>query len=144
MKTSAFDQPLRIINNPPTEPLRSAGFTLIEIIIALAIVSLATLAIGTAMGKNIATAAGLERRVIAAAIASNQIALLRHDAKINKIKTGTDSDTIKMGGHKWCARTQVKKTDVEHVFLVVVTVRDGFSRNEKIYATLTTAISDSF
>ncbi len=128
------------------EPMRAdtAGFTLLEIIIALAIVSVAALAIGGAMNTHIQTAAGLEQRVLAAWVASDKIALLRHDAKIDKIKTGSDSDTIEMGGRKWRTKTKIEKTEVEHVFLVTVTVKDSAQRNRPPFATLTTAISDSF
>jgi general secretion pathway protein I len=121
-----------------------SGFTLLEIIIALAIVSVSALAIGGAMNTHIQTAAGLEQRVLASWVASDRIALLRHDAKINKIKTGSDSDTIDMGGHRWRAKTNVEKTDVEHVYLVTVTVKDDADRSRPAFATLTTAISDSF
>jgi type II secretion system protein I len=114
------------------------------VVIALAIVAVAMLAIAEGMNQHTAAAAGLEKRVLASWVASSQIALLRHDAKLKKIKTGSYSDTIKMGGHKWRARSTVKKTDVKRVFLVTVTVRSESARNEAPYATLTTAISDSF
>jgi len=125
-------------------PNTAAGFTLLEIIIALAIVSVAALAIGGAMNSHIQTAAGLEQRVLASWVASDQIALLRHDAKLTKIKTGNDSDTIEMGGHRWRTKTKVEKTAVEHVYLVTVSVQDAADRNRPAYTTLTTAISDSF
>ena len=121
-----------------------SGFTLIEVVIALAIVAVAMLAIAEGMNQHTAAAAGLEKRVLAAWVASSQIATLRHDAKLKKIKTGSYSDTIEMGGHKWRARSTVEETDVKRVFLVTVAVRSDSVQDAVPYATLTTAISDSF
>ena len=120
------------------------GFTLIEIVIALAIVAIAVLSIASAMNKHTEVAASLEKRVLASWVASSQLALLRHDSKINKIKTGRSSEVVKMGGHRWRARTEVKKTDVERVFLVKITVKDDARRDAPAFASMTTAISDQF
>ncbi len=89
-------------------------------------------------------AAGLEQRLLASWVASNEMALARHAAKTDKIKTGSRSDTVDMGGWKWRTRTKVEETEVERVFLVTVTVRDAENRNEAPFATLTSAVSDSF
>ncbi len=127
---------------PCKQPQTDSGFTLLEIVIALAIVAISVLGIATAMNKHTETAAGLEQRVIASWVASNTIAELRHDAKINKIRAGNSSDTIKMGGHRWRARTVIERTDVERVFKVTVTVKDDAQRDEAPFSTLTTAVSD--
>lgn len=124
--------------------VRIQGFTLIEIMIALAIVSIAILAIADAMNNHTQVASGLEKRVLASWVAANQIAQLKHDAKLSKVKNGTSSDTIILGGHKWRVQTKIKKTDVERVFLLTVTVKDEDLRQDSAYASLTTALSDSF
>ena len=120
------------------------GFTLIEIVIALAIVAIGVLSVAEAMNKHTQVAGGLEKRVMAGWVASNQIALLSHDAKINRIKQGSSSEVVEMGGHKWRAQSRIRKTDVERVFLLTVTVKDERRRQEPAYATMTTAISDAF
>ena len=122
----------------------AAGFTLIEIIIALAIVSISVLAIASAMNKHTEVAAGLEKRVLASWVASNEIAEMRHAAKFDRVKTGRSSDLVKMGGHKWRLRSNVQETEVDRVFLVTVTVKDDARRDEPAFASLTTAISDAF
>lgn len=121
-----------------------SAFTLIEIVIALAIVAVAVLAIGNAMSEHTKTAAGLEQRLLASWVASNEMALLKHGAKADKVKTGSRSNTVEMGGRRWRTRTKVEKTDVENVFLATVTVRDDANRDEAPFATLTSAVSDSF
>ncbi len=123
---------------------KQRGFTLIEILIALTIVAVAVLAISNAMSEHTKMAAGLEQRLLASWVASNEMALARHAAKTDKIKTGSRSDTVDMGGWKWRTRTKVEETDVERVFLVTVTVRDAENRDEAPFATLTSAVSDSF
>ncbi len=123
--------------------LSQKGFTLLEIIIALAIVAIAVLAIANAMNQHTHVASELQKRIVASWVASNAIAEIRHDAKTDKIKTGSKSDIVKMGGFRWRARTKIEETDVERVFLVTVEVKDENSRDKKSFASLTTAISDA-
>lgn len=120
------------------------GFTLIEIVIALAIVAIGVLSVAEAMIQHTQVAGSLEKRVMAAWVASNQIALLTHDSKINRIRGGSTSEVVEMGGHKWRTQSKIKKTYVERVFLLTVTVKDESRRQEPAYATMTTAISDAF
>lgn len=119
------------------------GFTLLEVVIALSIVAVSVLAIASAMNAHTATAADLEQRVVAYWIANNQIATLRHDSKIDRIKTGNSSDRTEMAGHDWRTRTRIERTDVEGVFLVTVTVHSANSKSEAPHARLVTAISDT-
>lgn len=106
--------------------------------------AIAVLAIAEAMNRHTQAAAGLEQRVLALNVASNQIALLRHDAKINRVKAGTSSEIVKMGGHQWRTRSIIEKTEVERVFLLTVTVKDEQQSDQPAFASLTTALSDSF
>jgi len=118
------------------------GFTLLEIIIALAIVAIAVLAIAKAMNQHTHVAGELQKRIVASWVAGNVIAELRHKAKTDKVKIGSSSDIVKMGGHRWRARAAIKETDVEKVYLVTVEVKDENERNAKPFATLTSAIND--
>jgi general secretion pathway protein I len=117
---------------------------LLEIVIALAIVAVAVLAVSTAMSGHTRASAGLEQRMIASWVASNELSLLRHQAKTERIKTGRRSDTVEMGGRRWRATSRIEETEVERVFLVTVTVRDEEDRDGAVIATLTSAVSDSF
>jgi general secretion pathway protein I len=124
--------------------MKQKGFTLIEIVIALAIVAVATLAIANAMNQHINTAAGLEQRLLASWVASNTLAEVRYEAKIGKVKTGSRSETVELGGRRWKAQLKIKKTEVERVFLVTVEVIDDARREDPPFASLTSAVSDSF
>lgn len=118
------------------------GFTLIEILVSLAIVSFGVVAIIDAMAKHTQVASELEARVVASWVASSQVAQMRYDAKINKLKVGKSSDTIKMGGFSWRTRSEVAETDVEQVFLLTVEVIDAQRRDEPPFSVVTTAITD--
>lgn len=124
--------------------VKARGFTLIEIMIALTIVAVAVLAISTALSEHTKMASGLEKRLLAGWVASNQLAEIRHAAKVDRIKSGNRSDTVEMGGHRWRTQSKVEKTDVERVFLVTVEVRDDAQPKELPYASLKSAVSDSF
>jgi len=129
---------------PTRNDLNAHGFSLIEIIIALAIVSIAVLAISSAMSQHTRAAAGLEQRLVASWVASNEMAKIKHKAKVEKVKTGRRSNTVDMGGRRWRATAQVAETDVERVFLVTVLVRDNDDASGATIATLTSAVSDVF
>ncbi|MFT5572469.1 MAG: general secretion pathway protein I [Cryomorphaceae bacterium] len=118
------------------------GFTLIEIMVALGIAAVSIVAIIDAMGKNTWVASELEQRILASWVVSNEIAEIRYDAKISKVKIGSHSNTVEMGGHRWRVKSRIKKTDVERVFLVTVEVNDDARSRETALSTMTTAVTD--
>jgi len=120
----------------------SKGFTLIEIMVALFIVSFTVVAVIDTMSKHANVTSELEKRVMASWIASNVIAEMRFDARINRLKQGGSSETIDMGGLSWRARSKVEETDVERVFLVTVEVQNNAERDAPPFAVLTTALTD--
>ena len=123
--------------------VKNQGFTLIEIIIAMAIVAIAVMTIANAMNQHTQVASELEKRIVASWVAANVAAETRHAAKSERIKIGTSSDIIDMGGHKWRASSHITRTDVDEVYLLKVEVKDERERQENDYATLTTAITGS-
>ena len=82
-----------------SKPGKQKGFTLIEIMIALAVVSIAILALGSAMNHNTAMVSEVEKRLMAQWVASNIAAQTRLDLKVNRVKTGSDTSREEMG---WC------------------------------------------
>lgn len=137
------------VASPPKRSMRvylrhsESGFTLIEIMVALAIAAISVAAIIDAMGKNTVVSSELELRILASWVASNEIAEIRYDSKINRVKEGRSSDRIEMGGHKWRVKSSVKKTDVERVFLVTVEVSDESRNNDAPFSVMTTAVTDT-
>ena len=121
---------------------KSGGFTLIEIIVALAIVAISVLAISEGMQTHSTMTGELERRTVASWVASNRIAEIRYDAKVDRLRPNNKSTRVKMGGYKWRVRAEVEETDVEAVFLVTVSVLDEDARDKRPAAVMTTAVVD--
>ena len=118
------------------------GFTLIEIMVALFIVSFTVVAVIDVMGKHANITAELEKRLVASWVASNLIAQLRHDARINRVRERTNDETIELGGQRWRTTAEFAETEVERVFLLTVEVTSDTQFDSTVYATLTTAVTD--
>lgn len=118
-----------------------SGFTLIEIMVALFIVAVGLLAVSQAMSRHTELAASLDQRLKASWVASDQMAMIRHQAKLGQIPLGSKNKTVKVGNRKWNARQKITKTDVDGVYLVMVEVYSSGSDQEKPHASLTSAVS---
>jgi general secretion pathway protein I len=86
----------------------SRGFTLVEILIALAVLAIALAAVMRNISQSIDTTAALRDRAVALWIAENRLATheLKHDWPATDT---TDGDTT-MGGRQWRWREQVIAT----------------------------------
>ncbi|MFT6408473.1 MAG: general secretion pathway protein I [Arenicella sp.] len=121
---------------------QQSGFTLIEVLVALLIVSLGVGSVIQVTAKHVSNISELEKRMLASWVASNQIAEIRHDAKIDKIRSGGKTERSQLGGHEWRSRIKIEKTDVERVFLLTVEVADDNHADKKVYANMTSAVTD--
>jgi len=121
---------------------KSAGFTLIEVMVALIFVSLGIVTIIEVTSQHVNNLSELEKRVLASWVASNKAAEIRHDAKTDRVKSGSDTDRVKMGGMQWRTRAKLEETEVERVYLLKVEVRDDNNSQRGVYANITTAITD--
>jgi len=119
-----------------------AGFTLIEIMIALLIVSVGVVAVMTAMAKSVDITAELERRTVASWVVSNRMSEVLHLSKTQSVTAGNDSDTVNMGGYEWRVRTRIEETELDRVFLLTVDVRDQNQRDELPVASMTSSLAD--
>lgn len=120
----------------------SKGFTLIEVMVAIVIVSLGIVSVIDVTVKHVNNINELEKRMMASWVASNHVADIRHEAKIDKVKSGSDVTRVKMGGQKWRSKARLEETDVENVFLLSVEVSlDGDSK-KTVYSRVTTAVTD--
>lgn len=118
------------------------GFTLIEIMVALFIVSFTIVAVIDTMSKHANITSELEKRITASWVASNLVAEQRFDARINQLREGGSSETIEMGGLRWRAKSRIEETEVERVFLLTVEVQNDAERDAPPFAVLTTALTD--
>ena len=97
------------------------GFTLVEVLVALAVLAIALAAIMRTMAQAIDTTAALRERGVALWVAQNRLAVrqMRQDWPA--------ADTIdgesEMGGEKWFWREQVSTTPEPKIRRIEITVR---------------------
>ena len=99
---------------------RSRGFTIIEVMVALAIVAFSLTAIAASMGQMIDTANAMRERTYASWIAQNKIAELRLANVLPEVSS--TSGEVDYAGTEWAWRAVISETGVENLFRVDVTV----------------------
>lgn len=102
---------------------RHDGFTLIEVLIALAVLAIALAAVIRTVGQAINHTAALRDRVVALGIAQDRLAghrLLRDWPNV-----GTASGTREQGGREWRWQETVSGTDSPQLRRIEIEVRDA-------------------
>ena len=99
---------------------QAAGFTLIEVMVALAIIGLALLAVGSKMGQMVDTANVMRERTYASWIAQNKIAEMRLANVLPEVSSS--SGEVDYVGMEWGWSAVVSETGVENLFRVDVSV----------------------
>ncbi len=107
---------------PPSDASR--GFTLIEVVVALAIVAIGMFAVFKTIGDTAHNVGYLRDRTLAGWIADNRIAEMRISGEIPSVdETGGDVD---FAGRRWHWTTTVAETPVKGLRRIDVRVRrDG-------------------
>ena len=103
-----------------TGPDRNWGFTLLEVMVALAIVALGMMAVHTQLNRYAVGATIIENKVLASWIASNRIAELSVAPQWPPL--GETQDEVDYAQRTWIWRTQVSETPVENLRRVDVSV----------------------
>jgi general secretion pathway protein I len=99
---------------------RERGFTLVEVMVALAIAALALGAVAASVSQMVEAAIAMEQRTYATWIGLNKIAELRLANTVPEV--GEDSDEITYAGRQWTWQVTISETDVEDLFRVDVDV----------------------
>jgi general secretion pathway protein I len=97
------------------------GFTLIEVLVALAIVAIGMAAVLGALTSSANTSAYMSDKTFAQWVALNQIALLRLSGQMTP--TGNSDGDTDFAGRKWHWRREVTATQVPGVVRIDVKVR---------------------
>ena len=102
----------------------AAGFTLIEMLVALVILAVASVAIYGRSGQAVSTLYSLEQRTLANWIAQDHLTRLRLNQRFSEdpILTGSDSEELFTAGRLWAIDTSVIDTEVETMWRVEVEV----------------------
>ncbi len=101
-------------------PATASGFTLVEVLVALAIVSISLLSVAAAMNQMIDAANSLRDRTYADWIAQNKIVEIRLSGV--QPETGSSSGETEYAGVDWAWRSIISETGVEDLYRVDVSV----------------------
>jgi general secretion pathway protein I len=100
---------------------RGRGFTLVEVLVALAIVAIGMAAVIGALSSSASTIGYLRDKTFAQWVALNQIATLRLSGQMTA--TGTSDGNTDFAGRSWHWRREVIATQVPGVLRIDVKVR---------------------
>lgn len=117
---------------------KAKGFTLLEILVALAIIAIGTTAVLQSAGGSVRTLHLTESRILATWVASNRIAELR--LARTWPGAGTFDRNVVSGGRLWHYREGFTATADPDVLRVDITVYEGPAREQpdaQIFAYLT-------
>ena len=106
---------------------RDSGFTLIEVLIALAIAAIALAAISRVVAQSIDTTAALRDRELGAWVAQNQLARLRLTHAWPP--TDTSDGETELAGRRWHWTQVVASTPYSKLRRVEITVSTGESKH---------------
>lgn len=111
-----------------------AGFTLVEVVVALAIVAIGMLAVFKTIGDTASNVAYLRDRTFAEWIADNRITEMRLAGEMPSVDE-TDGD-VEFAGRKWLWTAKVSQTQVEGLRRIDVAVRREADSEESSLVTL--------
>jgi len=100
---------------------RSGGFTLVEVLVALAVIAIALGAVMRTLSQSIDVSANLRDRALAMWVAQNR--LTRQQAERAWPSADTREGTDSMGGREWRWREQVANTPDAELRRVEIEIR---------------------
>jgi len=114
----------RSAENGFTSPMRSAehGFTLLEMLVALAVFSLAALALVRLQGVTLRTAADLDSKALGQIVARNLMVEVQSDVAPPSV--GEEDGEVENGGRRWHWTRTVKASEDKRLLQVDLVV-DG-------------------
>jgi general secretion pathway protein I len=105
---------------------RAGGFTLLEVLVALAIFALVAASVLTATARSLQTASRLEDKTLAMWIADNHLAELQLSK--SPVADGRDQGDLAFAGRRWQWQSEVQATsdaDMRRVTLWVAPMEQG-------------------
>ena len=122
--------------------MRARGFTLVEVMVALAIVAIALPALLMALYQQIDDTAYLRDKTLAYMVAENKLAEIRLViGSTRNLSAGKDSGLASMADRDWYWWGETKATEVEKFFRVDITVSLDEEQQEQPLYTLSAFMS---
>lgn len=112
---------------PMTTSSRLRGFTLIEVMVALAIAALGLAAVAASVSQMIDAATSMQQRTYADWIAQNQIVEMRLANVLPDVSSTTGE--VQYAGIEWGWRATVSETGIENLYRIDVAVSLAGSEN---------------
>ena len=106
------------------------GFTLVEVLVALAVLAIALAAVMRAMAQAIDTTATLRQHEVALWVAQNR--LVQHEMSQDWPSVDTTDGDADMGGRKWYWREQVSTTPEPKIRRIEITIRETADSKETV------------
>ena len=111
-----------------TQPRRSGGFTLVEVLVALVVVALGLTALMVAVNGTARTSGFLRDKSLAQWIALNRLSEVR--LNVTKFGQNTDTGELDFGSRKWHYDTRYFDTSIASMKRVVVRVYLGDAKTK--------------
>lgn len=112
----------------------ASGFTLVEVLVAVAVLAIALSAVIGAMAQQANNAGYLRDKTLALWVAHNRLAELQLDEELPG--TGRSDGEVEMSGVEWTWRAQVTETEDPYLNRVDLEVQMA-AREDAVLATLT-------
>lgn len=120
------------------------GFTLVEVLVAVAVVAVAITALLTAMMRQVDGSAHLRDKLFAEWVALNQLELARlANRHSNQLPASIERGSEEMAGRTWYWRSQPKRAQAAGFIQLEISVAAAEGDNAPALATVT-AILDRF
>ena len=121
----------------------AAGFTLIEVMVALAIFAVAVAGLSSAMHNNVRNANYLKEKTVANWIANNKMVEIHAAGDYPPLQDR--SDKIEYAGAQWVVNTKIQKTRNENMAIRLIEVSVGMENDGEpnYFATITGLVSDT-
>ncbi len=115
--------------------MRQSGFTLVEVMVALAVVAIALPALLVALYQQVDSTAYLRDKSMAHAVAANKLTELRLLSRARQgLFRGNDGGFAEMGDREWHWWLQTRPTEVEQFHRVEIRVAlEETSRDAPLY-----------
>ncbi len=117
---------------------RTRGFTLVEVMVALAIAGLSLAAVAASISQMVDAASAMQERTYASWIAQNKIAELRLADEIPEVSS--TSGEVEFAALEWAWRATISETGVESLFRVDVEV--SYAGSDEIIRTVSGFIGE--